>query len=82
MLPCLAAVAIATFVGKKAFEAHAFEANSLLMQNVEALTTPERCGYKTTTGPCLRPLEYKRWQVCESGVGTEYTLADCMNSDC
>ena len=37
MLPCIAAVAIATFVGKKTFESHAYETSSLLMQNVEAL---------------------------------------------
>ena len=38
MLPCIAAVAIATFVGKKTFESHAYETSSLLMQNVEALS--------------------------------------------
>lgn len=37
MLSCIAAVAIASFVGKKAFEPHAYEANDLLLQNVEAL---------------------------------------------
>ena len=37
-LPCIAAVAFATFVGKKALEASAYEGNSLLMQNVEALS--------------------------------------------
>ena len=40
MLPCIAAVAIATFVGKKTFESYAYEASSLLMQNVEALADP------------------------------------------
>ena len=40
-LPCIAAVAFATFVGKKALEASAYESNSLLMQNVEALTQNE-----------------------------------------
>lgn len=38
MLSCIAAVAIATFVGKKAFESHAYETNNLLIQNVEALS--------------------------------------------
>lgn len=37
MLSCIAAVAIASFVGKKAFEPHAYETNDLLLQNVEAL---------------------------------------------
>ena len=40
MLPCIAAVAIATFVGKKTFASNAYETNSLLMQNVEALAKP------------------------------------------
>lgn len=39
MLSCIAAVAIASFVGKKAFEPHAYEAKDLLLQNVEALTS-------------------------------------------
>lgn len=39
MLPCIAAIAIATVVGKKTFESHANETSSLLMQNVEALSS-------------------------------------------
>ena len=39
MLSCIAAVAIATIVGKKTLESHAYETNNLLMQNVEALAT-------------------------------------------
>ena len=39
MLPCIAAVAIATFVGKKTFVSNAYETGNLLMQNVEALAT-------------------------------------------
>lgn len=41
MLPCIAAVAIATFVGKQAYESSAYESNSLLAQNVEALSSGE-----------------------------------------
>ena len=41
MLPCIAAVAIATFVGKKTFESHAFESNDMLVSNVEALASGE-----------------------------------------
>lgn len=37
MLPCIAAVAIGTFVGTKALKSNAGE-NSLLMANVEALS--------------------------------------------
>lgn len=38
-LSCIAAVAIATFVGKKTFVSHAYETSSLLMQNIEALAS-------------------------------------------
>ena len=41
MLPCIAAVAIATFVGKKTMESNAYEKNSILMENVEALSAGE-----------------------------------------
>jgi len=41
MLPCIAAVAIATFVGKQAYESNAYESNELLMANVEALADNE-----------------------------------------
>lgn len=50
MLPCIAAVAFATVVGKKTFESHAYETNSLLMQNVEALTDNESDGKSTCKG--------------------------------
>ena len=49
-LPCIAAVAIATFVGKKTFESHAYETSSLLMQNVEALTANESKGNSKCNG--------------------------------
>lgn len=41
MLPCIAAVAIATFVGKKTFESSALERDALLAQDVEALSQGE-----------------------------------------
>lgn len=44
MLPCIAAVAMATFVGKKTFESYENERSSLFMQNVEALTSNENSG--------------------------------------
>lgn len=39
MLPCIAAIAIATFIGKKTFELKDYVRNPLLVQNVEALTS-------------------------------------------
>lgn len=44
LLPCIAAVAIATFVGAKSFKTSAYESNDLLMQNVEALTQSTNSG--------------------------------------
>lgn len=41
MLPCIAAVATATFVGTKALKSNACETNALLMANVEALSNNE-----------------------------------------
>ena len=39
LLPCIAAVAIATFVGAKTFKSNAEESNDLLMANVEAMSS-------------------------------------------
>lgn len=41
MLPCIAAVAIAAYVGKKTFNQKAYETNNLLTENVEALSQNE-----------------------------------------
>lgn len=38
ILPCIAAIAIVTFLGKKTFEFNMRETNSLLLLNVEALS--------------------------------------------
>ena len=44
MLSCIAAVAIATVVGKNTFESHAYEKSNLLMLNVEAISQTEDAG--------------------------------------
>lgn len=44
MLPCIAAVAIATFVGTKTLRSNASENNALLMENVEALSSGSDSG--------------------------------------
>lgn len=83
MLPCIAAVAIATVVGKKTFRSHVHESDKLLMANIEALTNSTEDGkWKSYTHPCPRPVEYKIAVICEYGYGKEYTLPDCVNSDC
>lgn len=74
MLPCIAAVAIATFVGKKALESHAYETNSLLMQNVEALTDNESEG-KSKCGGALGICSFK-CEHCGYGywsIGSTFT---------
>ena len=50
LLPCIAAVAIATFVGAKSFQTNAYESSSLLMQNVEALSKNESDGTSDCKG--------------------------------
>ncbi len=48
LLPCIAAVAIATFVGAKSFKTNASESNELLLANVEALSNPSDPGAGTS----------------------------------
>ena len=69
MLPCIAALAIAIVVGKKTYELHAYETNSLLMQNVEALSS---------SGDA--PGNYN---ICysESRVAKGHTYYDCGSCD-
>ena len=86
MLPCIAAVAIATYVGKKTFESHANETSSLLMQNVEALSgevdnNVENNGCKTNSVFILRK------NKCIHGnpigfLGTKYSCAKGNDSIC
>jgi len=65
MLSCIAAVAIATFVGKKTFESHAYETSSLMMQNVAALSSNDNAS--------------QRYHLCyyESKVSKGRTYYDC-----
>jgi len=48
MLSCIAAVAIASFVGTKAFQSNAYE-NGLLVQNVEALSQGDYTGNNSSS---------------------------------
>lgn len=63
MLSCIAAVAIASFVGKKAFEPHAYETNDLLLQNVEALTTENSLWFSN-----LRTVECTKYELNTGGA--------------
>ncbi|MDO4737311.1 MAG: hypothetical protein ACI3ZJ_07920 [Bacteroidaceae bacterium] len=70
MLSCIAACAIVSgYVGMKAYESHAYESNSLLIQNVEALTSDiER--------PCDNSSGFRMWAT--SGfLKTKKEFYDC-----
>ena len=72
MLPCIAAVAIATFVGKKTFESYAYETRSLLMQNVEALAgESDESGPEDNLVTCNGALWLDTW--IKTGKVTTYT---------
>lgn len=65
MLSCVAAVAIATFVGKKAYEPSLNESSDLLKQNVEALTQGNEEPY---------PEERKKTIVADTPLQTANTM--------
>lgn len=72
MLPCLAAVAIATFVGTKTLESNASEGYGLLMANVEALSSGEDDGIDIAD--CYfngSSIEMKCVKVCPDKTTTE-----------
>lgn len=51
MLPCIAAVTIATVVGKKTIQSNEDEESVLLMENVEALANPQDVSPQKCTKP-------------------------------
>lgn len=87
MLSCIAAVAIATVVGKKTFESHAYETNNLLMQNVEALSTPSDDGGINKKGCKTNSTIIQRTDICIHGhlygfSGIYYTCTEGNDSTC
>lgn len=53
--------------------------SSALLENVESLSEGEfGLYYRTVTGSCPFPVEYKRWTKCELG-GNDWA---CLPSDC
>lgn len=63
LLPCIAAVAIATFVGAKSFKTNASESNDLLLASVEALTQ------NTGGGEYEFPDGYPYTSTCNVAIG-------------
>ena len=89
MLSCIAAVAIATFVGKKTFESKSIDCDALFAQNVEALSKNEESGgaISTCSGSStwgitfIEEGDFSRWEhdfsrddESESGYDSEYTM--------
>lgn len=77
LLPCIAAFAIATFVGAKTLRSNASESNSLLMANVEALSMREF----TNLGDCYSvdyesPDQSTFQKKCPPGT-TDNRIDDC-----
>lgn len=89
MLPCIAAVAIATFISKKSFESKSMGYEVLLAQNVEALSKDEgggsgvsTCSGSSTWGiTSIEEGDFSKWEhdysrdyESESGYDDEYTV--------
>ena len=77
-LSCIAAVAIATFVGTKALQSNAYE-NGLLTQNVEALSKSE--GGKRYSCYYLNKYKhgglYRDWITCDYAYGAPRGSGTC-----
>lgn len=84
MLPCIAAVAIATVFGKKTVESHAYETDGLLAQNVEALAKdgeyeyPDGYPYTSTCNVSI-----SKWKRCKVEIITcQGGGAGCNSKKC
>lgn len=94
ILPCIAAVAIATFVGKKTFESNAFEGKGLFLQNVEALTAgeDENYGYFVHHGKYYDPVTNLETKKCiaysyygpngRCSMAHSHGASDCCSVNC
>lgn len=90
MLPCIAAVAFATFVGTKFLKTNVSESNGLLMANVEALSLEGEnggeqgmllwtaCSKKPGTVFCSPKRGCRKWAV-EVTFGIGATPSGCPN---
>jgi len=71
MLPCIAAVAIAAFVGTKTLKSSACESNGLLMANVEALSRDEEHKYAVRDENSIEIVDDK------TGVAKKIVVISC-----
>ena len=70
MLPCIAAVAIATFVGKQTFESNGYDDYVLMMENVEALSQDEGIRVASCYTEEGNEGEFKSVRRCASGTNS------------
>ncbi len=75
MLPCIAVVAIATFVGTKTLESNVNESNNLLLANVKALTNPEGEPYPEERIKCIN--DGGNWNMASQCVDSGFESAIC-----
>ena len=76
-LSCIAAVAIATFVGTKALQSNAYE-NGLLTQNVEALSKSEGKMYHCNSNNRAKHGSYFiECQTCDYASGSRKLSGIC-----
>ena len=75
LLPCIAAVAIATFVGTKTLKSNAYSANSLLLQNVEALTDDNEADDSADRNACLQ--KGGNWNMASVCKASGFENAKC-----
>lgn len=75
VLSCVAAVAIATFVGKKAYEPSLNESSNLLKQNVEALTQGNEEPYPEERKACIE--KGGNWNMASVCVASGFESSNC-----
>ena len=75
MLPCIAAIAIATFVGTKAFKSNASKENCLFLANVEALADDESTG----VGACAGPSKYEEVNHTRKAQVEAFCISDSID---
>lgn len=78
LLPCIAAVAIATFVGAKSFKTNASESNELLLANVEALSEPPEEPYPQERAQCIA--EGGNWNMASVCKDSGFETVTCKIS--
>lgn len=77
-LLCIALVAIVTFVGTKTLKSNAYDRSNLLIQNVEALTSPEDEPYPEERKKCIE--EGGSWNMASVCKNSGFESCTCKIS--